>query len=52
MSNIIPVNIEVGVYYYIDDETGKPGFDTDTMTHEFEKKLSELETTEWDTDEQ
>lgn len=52
MSNIIPVNIEVGVYYYIDDETGKPVFDTDTMTQEFEKKLSELETTEWDTDEQ
>jgi hypothetical protein len=52
MSNIIPLNIEVGVYYYIDEETGKPVFDTDSMTQEFETKLTELETTEWNTDEQ
>ena len=52
MSNIIPLNIEVGVYYYIDEETGKPVFDTDSMTEEFQQKLNELETNEWDTDEQ
>jgi hypothetical protein len=52
MSNIIPLNIEIGVYYYIDEETGKPVFDTDSMTEEFQQKLNELETNEWDTDEQ
>lgn len=52
MSNIIPLYIEIGVYYYIDEETGKPVFDTDSMTEEFQQKLNELETTEWDTDEQ
>jgi len=53
MSNLkIPLTIEIGVYYYIDDETGKPVFDTDSMSQEFEDKLTELETTEWETDEQ
>ena len=47
MTNIIPHSIEVHVYYYIDDETGKPVFDTDYMTQEFETKLAKLETTEW-----
>jgi len=48
----IPLSITIGVYYYIDDETGKPVFDTDSMFEEFEDKLIELETTEWETDEQ
>jgi len=53
MSNLkIPLFIEIGVYYYIDDETGKPVFDIDSMSQEFEEKLVELETTEWETDEQ
>lgn len=52
MSNTIPYTIEIGVYYYIDDETGKPVFDTDSMTEEFQQKLNELETNKWDTDEQ
>lgn len=52
MSNIIPFYIEIGVYYYIDEKTGKPVFDTDSMTEEFQQKLNELETNEWDTDEQ
>jgi hypothetical protein len=50
MSNI-PLTIEIGVYFYIDDETGKPVFDTDSMTQEFERKVQELETTKWDTNE-
>lgn len=48
----IPLSITIGVYYYIDDETGKPVFDIDSMSQEFEEKLVELETTEWETDEQ
>jgi hypothetical protein len=47
----IPMTIEIGVYFYIDDETGKPVFDTDSMTQEFERKVQELETTKWDTNE-
>ena len=38
----IPTSISVGVYYYIDEETGKPVFDTESMTNEFETKLSNL----------
>jgi hypothetical protein len=38
----IPPSISVGVYYYIDEETGKPVFDTDSMTNEFETKLNNL----------
>ena len=38
----IPTSISVGVYYYIDEETGKPVFDTDSMTNEFETKLNNL----------
>ena len=33
--------IEVGVYYHIDEETGKKVFDVDEMTREFEFKLKE-----------
>lgn len=53
MSNLkIPFTIEIGVYYYINDETGKPVFDTDSMFQELEDKLIQLETTKWETDEQ
>ena len=38
----IPTSISVGVYYYIDEEMGKPVFDTDSMTNEFETKLTKL----------
>lgn len=38
----IPTSISVGVYYYIDEETGKPVFDTESMTNEFETKLNNL----------
>ena len=38
----IPMEIKVGVYYYI-DENGMVHFDTDEMTNEFETKLKELE---------
>jgi len=48
----IPVYIKVGVYYYIDEETKKPVFDTDEIIKEFEQKLKKLEDeTEWDTEE-
>ena len=43
----IPTTIEVGVYYYIDEETNQPVFDTDEMTKEFEEKLKELENKKW-----
>jgi|688.fasta_scaffold343022_2 hypothetical protein len=39
----IPMEIKVGVYYYIDDETKQPVFDTDEMRNEFEQKLKEIE---------
>ena len=35
--------IEIGIYYYIDEETGKKVFDVEEMTREFEQKLDELE---------
>jgi hypothetical protein len=41
--NTIPDSIQVGVYYYEDDETGKPVFDTDSMMDEFENELKKLE---------
>ena len=41
-SSTPPTSISVGVYYYIDEETGKPVFDTDSMTNEFETKLNQL----------
>jgi len=39
----IPMEIKVGVYYYIDEETNQPVFDTDEMRNEFEQKLKEIE---------
>jgi len=37
----IPLTIEVGVYYYI-DENNKIVYDEEEMTREFENKLKEL----------
>lgn len=37
----IPVTLEVGVYYYINDQ-GKPVFDEEEMQRELENKISEL----------
>lgn len=34
--------IEVGIYYYV-DEDGKKVYDTEEMMREFEQKLSELD---------
>lgn len=34
--------IEVGIYYYIDEETGKKVYDVEEMMREFEIKLEEL----------
>jgi len=42
VEDILPKEIKVGVYYYIDDE-GKPQFDTDEMRNEFEAYITELE---------
>jgi len=39
----IPTKIEVGVYWYRDDETGEIQFDFEEMANEFELKLSELD---------
>ena len=39
----IPTKIEVGVYWYEDDETGKIHFDFEEMADEFEARLSELD---------
>jgi hypothetical protein len=39
----IPTEVNVGVYYYIDDETDKPVFDFEEMTTEFNLMLNELE---------
>lgn len=48
----IPMEIKVGVYYYIDENTKQPIFDTDEMTNEFEQKLKEIENeTEWNIEE-
>ena len=34
--------LEIGIYYYIDDETGKKVYDEEEMLSEFENKLNEL----------
>jgi hypothetical protein len=39
----IPTEVNVGVYYYIDDETDKPVFDFEEMKNEFNLALNELE---------
>jgi hypothetical protein len=39
----IPTKIEVGVYWYKDDETGLIHFDFEEMADEFEQRLSELD---------
>ena len=39
----IPAKIEVGVYWYKDEETGKIQFDFEEMANEFEQRLSELD---------
>lgn len=39
----IPAKIEVGVYWYKDEETGEIHFDFEEMADEFEMKLSELD---------
>lgn len=39
----IPVKIEVGVYWYKDEETGEIHFDFEEMADEFEMKLSKLD---------
>lgn len=41
--NAIPANIQVDVYYFI-DENGQIQFDIDEMTADFENKLHQLET--------
>lgn len=41
--NEIPRNIQVEVYYYLDDN-GRIQFDIEEMTAEFENKLNQLET--------
>lgn len=44
LDELIPKELKVGIYYYIDDE-GKVHFDTDEMSAEFVTKLNELEKT-------
>jgi hypothetical protein len=39
----IPTKIEVGVYWYEDEETGEIHFDFEEMADEFEMRLSELD---------
>ena len=34
--------IEIPIFYYIDEETGKTVYDLEEMTNEFKNKLSEL----------
>lgn len=34
--------LKVNIYYYVDEETGKKIFDTDSMIEEFTEKLIEL----------
>ena len=41
-SREIPTTIDVGVYYYM-DEDGKPVFDLEEMQREFETKLEKLQ---------
>ena len=42
VEDILPKEVKVGVYYYIDGE-GKPQFDTHEMRNEFEAYITELE---------
>jgi hypothetical protein len=44
-SREIPTTIDVGVYYYM-DEDGKPVFDLEEMQREFETKLEKLQSEE------
>lgn len=39
----IPAKIEVGVYWYKDEDTGEIHFDFEEMADEFEQRLSELD---------
>jgi hypothetical protein len=39
----IPTKIEVGVYWYQDEETGEIHFDFEEMANEFEQKLADLD---------
>ena len=34
--------LEIGIYYYMDDETGKKVYDKEEMLLEFENKLENL----------
>tara|TARA_R110002020_G_scaffold29571_11_gene93242 strand:- start:2346 stop:2486 length:141 start_codon:yes stop_codon:yes gene_type:complete len=34
--------LKIGIYYYIDDETGKKVYDEEEMEREFERKLQAL----------
>ena len=34
--------LEIGIYYYMDDETGKKVYDKEEMLREFENKLENL----------
>ena len=34
--------LEIGIYYYMDDETGKKVYDKEEMLCEFENKLENL----------
>ena len=43
ISKEIPTTINVSVYWYQDEETGKIHFDFEEMANEFENKLSELD---------
>ena len=38
----VALSIEVGIYYYVDEETNEIVFDTDSMRDEFEDKLNKL----------
>jgi len=40
--NSIPEKIEIGVYYFL-DEDGKPVFDVEEMQREFDEKVKDLE---------
>jgi hypothetical protein len=39
----IPQKIEVGVYWYKDEDSGEIHFDFEEMADEFEQRLSELD---------
>jgi hypothetical protein len=42
-TKVIPESINVGVYYYKDEATGKIEFDFEEMADEFERELSKLD---------